>query len=124
MEVWQVVQDFNTAFASNDPDKYFSYVDDDITVITPANPYRVEGVIDDREEFEYSLRKGNARVGYWQAMQPKVQLYGETAVVTFFARGSFGPEGQAQTVYWKITDVLVKKNKQWKVVHIHVSATQ
>ena len=55
-------------------------------------------------------------------MQPKVQLYGDVAVVTYFSRGSYGPE---ETVaYLKETDVLVRRANGWKIVHIHVSATR
>jgi hypothetical protein len=84
----------------------------------------VEGVRDDRQEFEFSLRRDLSRVSLWQAMQPKVQLYGDMVAVSFFVRGKLGPAEQPQTVYWKITDVLTKKDENWKVVHIHVSATQ
>jgi ketosteroid isomerase-like protein len=123
-QVLQVIKDFNRAFKNNDPEKYFTFIDDHITVITPSNPYRVEGIKDDREEFEYGIRSGSARVGYFQEMQPKVQLYGDVAVVTYFSRGSYGPEGQAKTLYFKETDVLVRKAGSWKIVHIHVSAIQ
>ena len=124
LQVLGVIKEFNRAFKNNDPEKYFGYIDDQITVITPSNPYRVEGIKDDREEFEYGIRSGATRVGYFQEMQPKVQLYGDVAVVTYFSRGSYGPEGQAKTFYFKETDVLVKKEGSWKIVHIHVSATQ
>lgn len=124
LQVFQVIKDFNRAFKNNDPEKYFSYIDDQITVITPSNPYRVEGIKDDREEFEYGIRSGAARVGYFQEMQPLVQLYGDVAVVTYFSRGSYGPVGQVKTLYYKETDILVRKSGTWKIVHIHVSATQ
>jgi ketosteroid isomerase-like protein len=122
-EVWHVIEELNAAFARNDPAKYFSYIDSDITVITPSNPYRVEGIQDDREEFEYGLKNGSGRVGYFQEMQPKVQLFGEIAVVTYYTRGSYGPAGEEKVRYYKETDVLHKKDGKWKVVHIHVSAT-
>jgi ketosteroid isomerase-like protein len=123
-EVWNAIKQFNAAFARNDPAKYFSYVDPEITVITPANPYRVEGIADDRAEFEYSLKTNVSRVGYFQEMQPKVQLFGNIAVVTYFSRGSYGPEGHEKVCYYKETDVLRKQSGNWKVVHIHVSATE
>jgi ketosteroid isomerase-like protein len=122
-EVWHVIEELNAAFAANDVAKYFSHVDAEITVITPSNPYRVEGIRDDRDEFERGLKSGAGRVGYFQEMQPKIQLFGDVAVVTYFSRGSYGPEGQEKARYYKETDVLHKKNGKWKVAHIHVSAT-
>jgi ketosteroid isomerase-like protein len=122
-EVWQVIKDFNRAFAANDSDTYFTFIDNDISVLTPSNPYRVEGIVDDREEFEFGLREGYSRVGYFQELQPKVCVYGDIAVVTYFSRGSYGVEGKVRVIYLKETDVLVKRVSGWKIVHIHVSST-
>ena len=123
-KVMEVINGFNAAFAANDPEKYFSYIDEGITVITPSNPYRVDGIADDREEFEHSLRRGVSRVGFFQELQPNVQLFGDAAVVTYYSRGSYGPEGQQKVAYYKETDVLARRGDRWKIVHIHVSATQ
>lgn len=120
-EVLSTIEQFNRAFANNDPDTYFTFIDDDITVLTPSNPYRVEGIADDREEFEFSLKTGRGKIGYFQEMQPRVQIFGKTAVVSYFSRGSYGPENTV--LYLKETDVLVKQSGRWKIVHIHVSAT-
>lgn len=120
-EVLAVVRAFNDAFAANDPDRYFSFVDPEIVVLTPSNPYRVEGLQDDREEFEWGLRTGRSRVGYFQELQPLVRVHGDVAVVTYYSRGSYGP---GETVaYLKETDVLVRRADGWKIVHIHVSST-
>jgi ketosteroid isomerase-like protein len=123
-EVLKVIREFNRAFAANDVERYFHFVADDITVLTPSNPYRVEGLAADREEFEFSLRAGTTRIGYFQEMQPHVQVYGDTAVVTYFSRGSYGAGERAQTHYLKETDVLTRRSEGWKIVHIHVSASK
>ncbi len=122
-EVWQVVEAFNKAFAANDPEQYFVYIDPEITVLTPSNPYRVEGIVDDREEFEYSLREGYTRVGYFQEMQPYIRVYGDTALVTYFTRGRYGVGEKSRVAYLKETDILVKRASGWKIVHLHLSAT-
>jgi ketosteroid isomerase-like protein len=121
-EVWAVVTAFNRAFAANDPERYFSFVDDAITVLTPGNPYRVEGLPADREEFEFGLRAGYSRVGYFQEMQPHVAVFGNVALATYFSRGHYGPEGASRALYLKETDVLVRRPAGWRIVHIHVSA--
>lgn len=92
-------------------------------MLTPSNPYRVEGIAADRAEFEAGLRSGATRVHFFQEMEPNVQLYGDTAVVTYFPRGSYGPVEAARTAYFKETDVLTRRDGRWKVVHVHVSAT-
>jgi ketosteroid isomerase-like protein len=121
-EVWAAVEGFNQAFAENDPERYFGYMAEELTVLTPSNPYRVEGLPADRAEFEFSLRAGYSRVEFFQALQPRIQVYGDTAVVSYFSRGRYGPPGQAKLAYYKETDVLVRRADGWKIVHIHVSA--
>jgi ketosteroid isomerase-like protein len=121
-EVWAVVTAFNRAFAANDAERYFSFIAEEISVLTPGNPYRVEGQGADREEFEFGLRAGYSRVGYFQEMQPRVQVYGDVAVATYFSRGHYGPEGSSRALFLKETDVLVRRPQGWKIVHIHVSA--
>jgi ketosteroid isomerase-like protein len=122
-DVLHVIEAFNRAFAENDAERYFSHVDRDITVITPSNPYRVDGIDADRAEFEAGLRSGATRVHFFQELQPKVQLLGDAAVVTYYSRGSYGPPGAAKTAYLKETDVLARRDGRWKVVHVHVSTT-
>jgi ketosteroid isomerase-like protein len=122
-EVWKVIEGFNRAFAANDSATYFKFIDDRITVLTPSNPYRVEGIADDREEFEFGLRLGYGRIGYFQELQPRIDVHGEVAIATYFSRGSYGPPDKAETLYLKETDVLVKSEGSWKIVHIHVSNT-
>lgn len=120
-EVLEVIRAFNDAFAANDPDAYFRYIDDDIVVLTPSNPYRVEGIEDDRAEFEWGVRSGRSRVGYFQELQPSVRIFGDVAIATYYSRGSYGPE---QTMaFLKETDVLVRRAEGWKITHIHVSGT-
>ena len=123
IEVLETIEKWNNAFAANDPVAYFQFIHDEITLFLPASPYRVEGKQDDREEFEYSLKKGWTRVGYFQELQPKVQIIGNTAIVTYHNRGTYGEGDNEKTANLKETDVLVKENGNWKVIHIHVSVT-
>lgn len=120
-EVLQTVREWNNSFAANDPATYFQFIHDDITLFLPGSPYRIEGKQDDREEFEYSLKKGWTRVGYFQELQPKVLIIGNTAIVTYHNRGTYGMGENEKTIYLKETDIMVKEDGKWKVIHIHVS---
>lgn len=120
-EVWRVIEDWNAAFAANDAERYFQNIDESIVVLTPSNPYRVEGIVDDRAEFEFGLRQGYSRVSYFEEIAPIIRVYGDTAVATYFSRGYYGPEGHAQMIYLKETNVLRRENGRWRIVHIHIS---
>jgi len=121
-EVIAVIKEWNNAFTQNDPDTYFEYIHEDLTLFIASSPYRIDGKKDDREEFEWSLGKERTRVSLFQELQPKVQMLGETvALVTYHNRGAYGPDGEEQMLYLKETNVLVKENGRWKIIHIHVS---
>ncbi len=118
--VWQVIVRWNRAFAENDVERYFEFIDQNITVLTPGNPYRVEGIIDDRNEFEFGLSTGRSQVGFFQMMQPLIRVFGDMAIVTYFSRGYYGSDN-GNILYFKETDVLAVQDGNWKIVHIHLS---
>ena len=118
--VWQVIVRWNRAFAENDVERYFEFIDQNITVLTPGNPYRVEGIIDDRNEFEFGLSTGRSEVGFFQMMQPLIRVFGDMAIVTYFSRGYYGGDN-GNILYFKETDVLALQDGNWKIVHIHLS---
>lgn len=120
-DVWRVVEAWNATFAANDAEAYFSYIDDDITVMTAAGPYRVEGLPDDRHEYEFGIHRGYSRVSLFQEIAPIVHVLGDVAVATYFNRGFYGPEDAGKMIYLKETNVLVKRPEGWKIIHIHVS---
>jgi ketosteroid isomerase-like protein len=120
-EVWTIVRRWNKAFAANEVNEYFNYLHDDATVIVPSNPYRIDSKERDREEFVWSLSKGLTNVQFFQEIQPKVQIFGSTAIVTYYSRGVYG--NQQTMVYLKETDILIKEGSKWKIIHIHVSRT-
>lgn len=120
-EVWQVIEEWNAAFTENDADRYFQFIDEDITVLTPSNPYRVEGLADDRDEFEYGIRIGYSRVGLFQEIAPIIRVYDDFAYVTYFNRGFYGPPDSGQMAYLKETTILRQVEGVWKIIHIHVS---
>lgn len=118
-DVWRTVEAFNEAFQANDLDSYFSFVANSITIVTPGNPYRVQGILDDREEIQFGLTQGYGTVGLWRALQPWVQVFDDMAVVSFYSRGYL--EAGSEMFFLKVTDVLIREKQEWKVVHIHVS---
>ena len=121
-EVLKTVKQWNTAFRQNDPATYFSYVDEKLSLFIPSSPYRIDGKSDDREEFEWSLKQGKTKVNFFQELQAKVEMLNETtALVTYHTRGVYGQEKETSMVYLKETNIWIKENGQWKIIHIHVS---
>ncbi|MGB3228226.1 MAG: nuclear transport factor 2 family protein [Saprospiraceae bacterium] len=120
-EILAIVKAWNDSFTHNDNETYFTYIHDDLTLFIPSCPYRIEGKADDKDEFDWSLSKSRTKVHFFQEMQPKIQIYGDTAVVTYHNRGAYGPDGSEQVYYLKETNVLIKEDEKWKIIHIHTS---
>jgi len=120
-EILAIVKAWNDSFTRNDNETYFTYIHDDLTLFIPSSPYRIDGKQDDKDEFDWSLSKSRTKVHFFQEMQPKIQIYGDTAVVTYHNRGAYGPDGSEQVYYLKETNVLIKENEKWKIIHIHTS---
>lgn len=120
-EIMQTVKDWNKAFAKNDVETYFSFIHDDVTLFIASSPYRIDGKTIDKEEFIWSLNKERTKVGFFQELQMKVKVLGETAIVTYHNRGAYGTDGQEKIIYLKETNILVKESGKWKIIHIHVS---
>jgi ketosteroid isomerase-like protein len=120
-ELLSIVKTWNQSFATNNVETYFSFIHPNLTLFIPSSPYRIDGKIIDREEFEWSLKTSRSKVHFFQELQPLVQVFGNTAIVTYHNRGAYGPDGNEQIAYIKETNVLVKENDEWKIVHIHTS---
>ncbi|MBK8484397.1 MAG: nuclear transport factor 2 family protein [Saprospiraceae bacterium] len=120
-EILATVKAWNDSFKRNDNETYFTYIHDDLTLFIPSSPYRIDGKQDDKDEFDWSLSKSRTKVHFFQEMQPKIQIYGDTAVVTYHNRGAYGPDGSEQVYYLKETNVLIKEDEKWKIIHIHTS---
>jgi ketosteroid isomerase-like protein len=78
-EVWEAVLRWNDAFERNDADAYFLLIDDEVVVLTPGNPYRVEYAAPDRREFEVAIERGYGEIRFFQELGPRVDVFGETA---------------------------------------------
>jgi len=121
-EVLNVIIAFNKAFANNNVEEYFKFIHADLTLFIASSPYRIDGKNVDKEEFVWSLKKERTKVSFFQELQIKVQILSpNSALVTYHNRGAYGSEGNEQILYLKESNVLVKEEDKWKIIHIHVS---
>lgn len=120
--ILDIVNRFNEALTESDIDKYFSFIDENFTTFVSSSPYRIDGIFDDKEELVNMYK--TRRFVIFEEMQPLVQTFGECAVVTYHVRAVLESNGEKITIYLKETDVLIRKDETWKVVHVHISGTK
>lgn len=103
-----------------EPAGYMELFADEITYFDPDVQQRVNGA--------ESLRKllapleGKLKIERYEMIEPRVQLHGETAVLSYnlvdYLRAA---DGSLTTSRWNSTEVYRRLDGQWRIVHSHWS---
>ncbi len=91
----------------------------EITYFDPSLDKRLDG----REAFEKLLAplKGTFRIPRYEMIDPRVQAYGETAVLSYNMVDYDEKEINASRM--NVTEVYVRREGRWALVHSHFSIT-
>ena len=81
-------------------------------------PYRIDGL-----EFHLDLIKagGNGTPTRLDLLTPRVQVYGDTAIVNYTLLKTMAVDGKAEFSRMNETRVFVRQDGVWKMVHLHKS---
>ncbi len=106
------------AWRRKDKAFYDDYWAEDFTEFLPSNPYR-----DTKANL---MPKFDQLVEHWkiidyQILNPHIQVYGNTAVLTYNESISGTYDGVPSTYTGKVTMVYVKQGDTWRGVHYHES---
>ena len=118
-ELLDIEDKMTAAYVSKNLEAYLQYIDPAVSAFHASNPYR----IDDRRVVQEALGmfyKNTTPAGLYK-LQPRVQLYGDTAVVTYHFLETGGEGPRAYSYEGKQTDVFVKKQGKWILIHFHSS---
>jgi ketosteroid isomerase-like protein len=109
-------QELAKALRENNADAIPRYLSDDRTVITTHGD-----VAEGKSIFPEGIRSGYRTLTIFEISEPRVRLYGDTALVTTKVRiaGTFG--GKTFDIGERQTDVWVWKDGAWKCVVTHES---
>ncbi|HSE99118.1 MAG TPA: nuclear transport factor 2 family protein [Blastocatellia bacterium] len=119
-ELLEIENRITTAYVNKNLEAFFQDNDDGLSAFHASNPYR----IDDRRSIENALKtfyKYSSPTGLYK-VQPRVQIHGDAAVVTYhFIETGEAEGGKLYAYEGKQTDVFVKKQGKWILVHFHSS---
>ena len=120
--IWATVQAMNRCWTCGDLselDRLNDYFHDTMVAITPTDKHRLEG----RETCVAAWKAfaRNANVHYWKESDPKVQVYGNAAVVTYYYDMSFDMGGRTITTGGRDMFTLIHKDGKWWIVADHFS---
>lgn len=97
-----------------------NFLADDATYFGPMNPYLET---DAKQNFLPKFDKYTEMFKYedFQMYNPRVQLYGDTAILTYTFAAMVNMGGRTMNYTGKMTGVYLKQGNEWRVVHGHES---
>ncbi len=104
------------AWLSGNSSGYLEILADEITYFDPYLPKRMEG-LEAMTEFYESLRGSGKNPFTYEMVAPKVQLHGDTAILTY----NLDSQAGGRRWLWNCTEVYALLNGAWKIVHNHWS---
>ncbi|HEX8142712.1 MAG TPA: nuclear transport factor 2 family protein [Pyrinomonadaceae bacterium] len=108
------------AWKRKDKAFFADFLSDDATYFSPMSPYLdVEPKVNFLPKFEQYAEM--FKYNDVQMYNPRVQVYGDTAILTYNSSISGSMGGQPINYTSKMTTVYVKQGNTWRVVHGHES---
>lgn len=101
---------------SGDPGPQLAITDPEITYFHAVAETRLDGLPAVRELYERF--RGTPLFDSYEILNPKVQVSGEVAILTY----RFARHNGTITTFWNSTQVYGKRKEGWRVIHSHWSA--
>jgi hypothetical protein len=105
-------------WAHGDPDGFLEISDPDVVYFDPGQPRRLNGIGELRHLYD-GLR-GKVKIDHYELIDPKVQIDGNMAVLTF----NFVSTGSEGEMRWNTTEVYRCHHGTWRIIQTHWSLTQ
>lgn len=116
-EVWNTIKEMNKCWTCGDPselEKLSDYFHGEMVAITATDRYRLE----DKEACVNGWKgfSENTKIHFWKVKDPKIHLFGNAAVVTYYFDMSYDMMGQTINMAGRDMFTLIKENNKWMVV--------
>jgi Calcium/calmodulin dependent protein kinase II association domain len=105
-------------WGAGDPGGYLDISASDVSYFDPFQPGRIDGHAG--LSALYATIRGKIKIDHDEIVEPRVQLAGDAAVLTFVFV-SHGSEGARR---WNCTEVYERRGDQWQIIHSHWSFVQ
>jgi ketosteroid isomerase-like protein len=109
-ELLKLENEFARAVASNDADALDRLLADDWIIVEP------DGAMIDKARFLGVIRSGALSHESMESTEPRIRVYGNTALVTGLTTSKGKFMGQDFTSCERATDIFVKQSDRWQCV--------
>jgi len=119
-EIWETGSLINKLWAvDNKPEKLRNYFHPEMVAFTGGKRNRIEGR--DTCVAAWKSFADAAMIYAWRETDPKIQIYGNSAIATYYYEITFDLNGKRYEEGGRDLLVLVRKNGKWLVVADHYS---
>lgn len=105
-------------WGAGDPSGYLDISAPEVTYFDPFLERRIDGL--DALAAWYAPLRGTIHIDRYELLGPKVQVYGDTAVLTFNLVSYSG----GTTMRWNCTEAYQRLPQGWRIVQTHWSITR
>lgn len=121
-QVWEVVHRHLLSIFERDPETYEATTAEDLSLYEWfITPHRQDGLEFHSFMISHSAMHGSAVEYRYDLLEPRMQLYGDTAIVTYTFMLSVVSEGAVTHRTHNESRVLIHQDDSWRVVHVHKS---
>jgi ketosteroid isomerase-like protein len=122
-EVWDVLKRHLDSVFNGDANTYEATTSEELSLFEWfIVPHRQDGLDFHRFMIEHRWAGAGAGDYRYDLLEPRLQLYGDMAIVSYtFMLSRARPEGGMEHRTHNESRVLIKRDGQWKIVHVHKS---
>jgi ketosteroid isomerase-like protein len=118
-EVLRAEQTTWERFQNRNIDGMLEMIDADFTAFSGSMPLRLDTKKAEEDHIRTFIEKLDGQVLDYKIMEPRVQVLGQAAILTYHFSVSVVLKGQKQTLTGKNTSVWARRDKGWRQVHYH-----
>lgn len=113
-DVWTTLRKLNDCWTKSDGKDLVHYFHPNMVALTPSDRLRREGR--DACVAGWVGFAAQARIHHWREIDPQIQLYGDTAIVSYYFDMSCDIGGQTLHLTGRDLFTFVKENGRWWAV--------
>ena len=120
--VWAALHRHLRSVFERDPDTYAATTSEDLSLYEWfITPHRHDGLDFHLFMIGHGAMQGSVQEYRYDLLEPRLQLYGDTAIVSYTFMLSLVSGGVVTHRSHNESRVLFRQNGEWKVVHVHKS---
>jgi hypothetical protein len=117
-QILKIEREAMDRWGRGDPYGFLEISDPEVVYFDPFLPQRIDGLIALRQY--YSAMRGKIFIDSYEIVEPKVQVHGEVALLTY----RFVSHASGREMRWNTTEIYRLSIEGWRLILTHWSFTQ